>query len=271
MSEMSRVVSQHGLIAVAAVLLVLCALAYEGGHRLGRLRARHWPLADSEVAGVGTIAAGMLALLAFTLGLSISIAQSRYEARRSLVVEEANAIGTAWLQAKTISAPEGAAIAAALEDYARVRLAYITLGQDSTPVQAALARTNSLQNAIWRAATTLVQRTPNPVTATLMSSLNQTFDMALAQQFAYRGRVPNAIALMLIGGSLLSVGALGFETGLTGRRQLILTVMLLVMWAGAMVVIADLGDPRIGTIRPDPSPLIWTIQGFSSPPAQHQD
>ncbi|WP_428533621.1 hypothetical protein [Rhodopila sp.] len=41
-----------------------------------------------------------------------------------------------------------------------------------------------------------------------------------------------------------------------------LTSLLLVMWAGGMVLIADLNRSRVGEIRVDPAPLRWTVQGF---------
>jgi hypothetical protein len=40
------------------------------------------------------------------------------------------------------------------------------------------------------------------------------------------------------------------------------------MWTGGMMLILNLNQPRLGSIRVDPAPLIWTIQGFAaqSPP-----
>jgi hypothetical protein len=73
---------------------------------------------------------------------------------------------------------------------------------------------------------------------------------------------------MLLCGSLLAVGAMGYQFGLTEARHPVLVALLLAMWAGAMVLIVDLSRPRLGAIRVDPAPLIWTIQGFAtaSPP-----
>jgi hypothetical protein len=82
-------------LVLGVVSLALLALAYEAAFRLGVRRARRRQDRDNDRAGVGTIAAGMLGLLSFTLGLTINYAQERAEARRGLVVQEANAIGTA--------------------------------------------------------------------------------------------------------------------------------------------------------------------------------
>jgi hypothetical protein len=70
---------------------------------------------------------------------------------------------------------------------------------------------------------------------------------------------------MLMAGSLLAIGAMGYHFGASGSRHTVLTSLLLVMWAGGMVLIADLNRPRIGAIRVDPAPLVWTVRNFDEP------
>lgn len=70
-------------------------------------------------------------------------------------------------------------------------------------------------------------------------------------------------------GSVLSVGAMQYQFGLTGRRQHPLNVLLLLMWTGAFVLIIDLNQRRAGEFRVGAMPLEWTLKGFGpeSPPA----
>lgn len=253
----------QGEFVFAVVIIVVLVMAEDIGHRLGRWRAARREFQEREASTIGAMTAGMLTLLAFALGLSISIALERFNSRRDLVVEEANAIGTAWLDARAIGAPESSEVAKLLEKYGKVRLAYTALRQDPTTEDALLARTSALQSEIWRAVTPLVQRSPNPVTATLMQALTVTFDAASAQRAAFANQVPRAIVWALIAGSVLSMGALGFQVATGGRRQLALALLLAVMWTGAMVLVTDLGEPRIGAIVPNPAPLLWTIEGLS--------
>ena len=65
-------------------------------------------------------------------------------------------------------------------------------------------------------------------------------------------------------GSLLSIGALGYQFGLAGKRPVVLSSLSLLMWSGAMVLIVDLNLPRMGSIKADVAPLVWTIQEFGS-------
>jgi hypothetical protein len=67
---------------------------------------------------------------------------------------------------------------------------------------------------------------------------------------------------MLMAGSVLAIGAMGYHFGASGARHMVLTSLLLVMWAGGMALIADLNRPRTGTIRVDPAPLVWTVRSF---------
>jgi hypothetical protein len=249
-------------ILVAGIFLFLSlTLATEVGYLLGRLAIAKRLAKGEETPGVSTLTAGMLGLLAFTLGLSISFAENRFETRRNLVMAEANDIGTAWLRSKLVEGEEGPEIAAKIEAYAQVRLAFTTAPSEAD-VPALIARTNALQTDIWRSVRTVARRSPSPITAALITALNQMFDDSLSQQFAHASRVPIAIMLGLYVGSLLAIGALGYQFGLGGKRQVVLSTLLLLMWTGGMLLIVDLNQPRMGEIRADAAPLVWTIQGF---------
>lgn len=252
---------EFGFAAIAGLLFLSLMLAIELGYRVGRLAVIWRPTKSEEAPGVSTLTAGMLGLLAFTLSLSIGIAQNRYEARRVLVQSEANAIGTAWLRAKLIDGDEGPAMAAKIEDFAKVRFDF-TIAASDTDVPALVARTNALQNDIWRITQVVTRRLPTPVTAAMVNALNEMFDLAASQRFAYQSNVPHELMMALYIGALLTIAALGYQFGLSGKRQLVLSTLLLLMWSGGMMLIVDLSQPRMGDIRVDAEPLVWTIAGF---------
>jgi hypothetical protein len=253
---------QFGLAGTAVFVFLSVALAGEVGYRLGQRTVVNRPAKNGEASGISTLTAGMLGLLAFTLSLSIGFGQSRYEARRDLVLAEANAIGTAWLRTKLIDGDEGPVIAAKIEDYAKVRLGFTVAASDAD-VPALVARTNALQDDIWRTTQVVAHRSPNPVTTALINALNEMFDLAASQQFAYESSVPAELMLALYVGALLSIGALGYQFGVAGsERQVVLWSLLLLMWTGGMLLLVDLSQPRIGDIRVGVAPLVRTIQGF---------
>ena len=266
MLQIFNMLAERGLLPLGAFLLALLLLANEIGYRIGRWRAAA-RLEDAE-SNIGVLTAGMLGLLAFTLGLTISITKSRYEARRDLVMTEANAIGTAWLRAGLVRGAEGPEIRRELEEYTRIRLDYTRAGHDPVAEAALNAATNAAQTRIWTLAQAAALREPNPLMAGLITSLNETFDSALSQRFAYESRAPS-ISCGCCWPARCSRSARWDQPGLGPQRHLVLSVLLMMMWTGGMLLITDLNRPRQGQIRVDPAPLVWTLQGFSSgtPPA----
>jgi hypothetical protein len=248
-----------------AVLFVVLAAAGELGFRFGRWRiATLQPRSvEAERTGISTVTSSMFALLAFTLGLTIGFAENRFEARRDLVVLEANAIGTAWLRARLVGGPEGSAIAALIEDYGKVRLDF-TASDRENEIPPLLARTQALQDQIWQLTTQLARRTPTPVTTLLITALNEMFDASLTQRFSFLDRAPLTLIWGVLIGSILASGAMGYLLGATGDRQAALSALSLLMWAGAILLITDFNRARLGSIRVDPAPLMWTVQGFGS-------
>ncbi len=164
-----------GLAAVAAFLFLSLPLASELGYRLGRRAATVKGTKSEDIAATSTLTAGIIGLLAFTLGLSISDAQNRFEARRDLVQVKANAIGTAWLRANLVDDAEGIAIAGKIEDYARVRLAFTTAISEAN-VPALVAQTIALQADIWRDTQMIARRAPIPITAETLACAARNLD-----------------------------------------------------------------------------------------------
>jgi hypothetical protein len=244
---------------VAAVLLA----SNEIGYRIGTYRARRRPAGEQEHIGIGTITAGMLGLLAFTLGLTINIAQNRYEARRGLVLQEANSVQAAWLRSKLIGGERGPPVTAMIEEFAKVQLAYA--GTDRVEDEPALiARKTALEAQIWQAMRVLSREQPTNATSGLVLALTEMFGAARAERFAFASQVPASMTWMLLAGSVLAIGALGYHLRASGTRHIVLSSLLLVMWTGGIVLIADLNRPRIGVIKVDPAPLKWTIDDFSA-------
>jgi len=108
----------------------------------------------------------------------------------------------------------------------------------------------------------LSREQPTNATSGLVLALTEMFGTARTERFAFASQVPTNMTWMLMAVSVLAIGALGYHLRTSGSRHIVLTSLLLVMWAGGIVLIADLNLPRIGTINVDPAPLQWTIDDF---------
>ncbi len=72
------------------------------GLLVGRSIRRH---SESLREPLGVVQAALLTLVALILAFGLAMAVTRYEARRAAVVDDANAIGTAYLRAQTLHEP----------------------------------------------------------------------------------------------------------------------------------------------------------------------
>ena len=91
----------------------LMLAATELGFRLGRKSEPRTP--ESIKSQIFTVEAAILGILALLLGFTMSMAVSRFETRKQLVLEEADAIGTARLRAQLLPAPASTEIASLLK------------------------------------------------------------------------------------------------------------------------------------------------------------
>jgi len=254
-------IAAWSMYAFGAILFLTQFAAHEIGFLIGRRRTdrRDEP---GEREGVGLLVGGVLALLAFVLALTLSFADDRFGERRTGTLVEANAIGTAWLRAKAIGQPRGDEIAQLLERYTKLRIAFVTAGHDNTAIDEISDQTNALQTAIWTDMSAIVREQPNPITSSLMASLNDVFDMTTAERFAFEFRLPSQLFWLLIGMALLGMGMLGYQQALRGPRLRIVAALLSFVWTVVIVDIIDLASARLGDFRTPTAAYEWTLQGF---------
>jgi hypothetical protein len=253
-------IANWSVFSFALLLWVAQMLAHEAGYWVGSRRRQRGGEVQAE--GVGIVVGGMLSLMAFVLALTLSFANSRFSERVEGTLAEANAIGTAWLRAEAIGHVRGPEIAKLLEEYIRLRREYVSEGQDQSTLDALNQRTNALQSKIWGHMAAIIRDQPDPISASLMSALNDAFDQATAERFAYNLRLPSPIFWLLLGMTLLGMAALGFQLGLAGKKVHLLVAVLSIMWTVVIVDILDLASPRIGAFRADVAVYDWTLQGF---------
>jgi hypothetical protein len=115
-------------VVINWVFFALTLTATEVGFRLGRKVEARTP--ESIKSQIFTVEAGMLGILALLLGFTMSMAVSRFEIRKQLVLEEADAVGTSSLRAQLLPAPAGPEISSLLRQYVDVRVQYGNAGND---------------------------------------------------------------------------------------------------------------------------------------------
>src|SRR6476469_4098614 len=121
-----------GAVFVAFVLVTMAC--YEGGFRLGRWWQERTP--GEQEGPTGMLVGSILALLAFLLAVTMGMAADRFDARRAIVLDEANAIGTAYLRAGYLPQPASDQARELLREYVPLRIVVTQPGD----TQAAIAK-----------------------------------------------------------------------------------------------------------------------------------
>jgi hypothetical protein len=137
-----------GMVLFTAMLVVV---AVEVGFRLGtRFRGRH----DAhQSASVSEAVQTALALLAFVLALTFGVAAERFNDRRVLIIEEAAAIGTAYLRADLLPDKDRDEVQSLLREYLHLRVYVAKSPHSPEEEKAFIARgivaSNKIQQLLW--------------------------------------------------------------------------------------------------------------------------
>jgi hypothetical protein len=232
-------------VLLAAGLLLAMLACLEIGHRLGRRRAAQ----DPEGAGAGVVDGAIFALLGLLIAFTFSGAASRFDQRRALIVEEANAIGTAYLRIDLVPAAAQGELRESFRRYLDARLAAYRAIPDLDKVNAELARAGRLQQEIWTKA--VAASAGSPAAVLVLPALNQMIDITTTRTMAGQTHPPVIIFALLFGLALLSALLAGHGMGLANRRNWLHTATFALALAGAVYVIIDIEYPRVGLIRVD--------------------
>src|SRR3954465_719590 len=140
-----RLTSLELALLLFGVLLGATLVGAFLGHRV-----RH--LSDSLKEPFGILQGALLGLVGLLLAFGLSLAVSRYEARRVNVVDEANAIGTTYLRAQTLAEPMRSRSLVLLVGYTRIALRLSDEVPGSAAADDARAREQRIERRLWRLA-----------------------------------------------------------------------------------------------------------------------
>jgi hypothetical protein len=236
------------LLAVGLFVAMLGATAI--GRRMGRPRRGDDP--EGVRAGAGAIEGAVFALLGLLVAFTFSGAATRFDARRALVVEEANAIGTAWLRLDLLPSEAQPALRDAFRRYLDSRLeSYAHLRRDPAAARAAYGRSQALQQEIWSRSVEATRAAPGPAAMLLLPALNQMLDIATTRMTTLRFHPPYTIFALLVTMAIASALLAGYAMGQGGASGRIYRIAFAGFVALAVYVIVDLEYPRLGWIRVD--------------------
>jgi len=243
----------HFALATFLISLLLFAgilLSVSGGRRLAeRLRRRH---PERELPQSAAVEGALFALLGLLLAFAFSGAATRYDTRRQLIVQEANAIGTAYLRVDLLNARAQAELRPLYREYVESRLATYAAGQHFQERIDSFTRDQVLQARIWKASLGGVEgQLPNYAPLIVMA-LNDMFDITTTRYAAAFQHPPLTVYLMLFAVCFITALLVGYGLEGKDRPRLHLYAFSGVL-AITIYVTADVEFPNLGFIRVDDS------------------
>ncbi len=243
-------------LAFAFLALVL----YEVGFRIGRWWQKRTP--EEKEGPTGMLVGSIFALMAFLLAITMGMASDRYDTRRGLVLAEANSIGTTYLRAGYLPGPASSQSRELLREYVPLRIGTT----DLEDLAANLARSDEILDDLWSVAEGLAKNEPgSDMLALYIDSLNETIDMDTNRvTAALYARVPETVLLLLFVGAALTLGMVGFNAGLTGRRSPLTAIVMIVVLGAVITLIIDIDRPTGGTLTVSQQPIIELNEQINS-------
>jgi hypothetical protein len=243
--------SETSLVFAFLPGLFLCILLFVWiGRRIGGQRSREET--ERERVGLVTVETAIYALLGLMIAFTFSGATSRFDTRRTQTVQEANAIGTAYLRLDLLPAESQPALRDKFRSYADERVAVYQALPDMAASDAHAARAALLQAEIWNDSIKALGNASPEVKLLLIPALNDMIDITTTRAIALKTHTPPIILgalvlLTLICSLLVGYGLAGGKAFATNLHMMGFALMMTV----TIYVILDLDHPRVGLIRLD--------------------
>ena len=230
-------------------LFVAMVVSLELGRRAGR---RHLAKVGTEAGtGLGPLEGAIFGLLGLLVAFTFSGAASRFDVRRQLIVQEANAIGTAYLRVDLLSAASQPALRADFREYVDARIRGYQALPDLTRAEVEFARAAELQASLWHKAVASTQGGDAGTSRLFLPALNEMFDVGAAREVAVATHVPAVILGMLTVLAVFCSFLAGSATAKSPKVGLVQSLAFPVIFVVALYVILDLEYPSAGLIRLD--------------------
>jgi hypothetical protein len=238
-----------GVLTSVVFFGILGSLA--AGRRIGeRTIARH---GDAGLANATSLETAVFAILGLLIAFAFSGALTRFDVRRSQIVDEANAIGTAYLRIDLLPQSAQPRLRETFRNYVDARIATYKKLPDLQAAHSELARSQQLQSDIWAQAVAAT-RLPDSRTGTevlVMPALNQMFDITTVRLMATQMHPPIIIFVMLVALAFASALLAGYQSAPGKAYDWVHQLGFAAIVAFTVFVILDIEFPRLGFVRVD--------------------
>ncbi len=240
-------------VIVFLVTVILVVLSIELGYKMGVVARRR--SVKEKALPVPTIAGSILSMLGFILALTFGIVANRYDAKKTLVREEANAIGTAWLRSQLLPDGERMSASKLYKDYLDIRLHGGTVIDDEA-LPKLLMQTTQIHRALWEMALVNAKRDLNSDAGALyFESVNKVIDIhTLRVAKGLQARLPWAIWIVFYALLMLGMLSIGHEIAMANaeRRWAVIVLSLSFSLVIILIVLMDRSQSKLIPVSQQP-------------------
>jgi hypothetical protein len=241
----------HHLLFAVGFVFCLCVgmlVLLEVGRRIGR-GGKH----DQEEtgAGFGAVEGAVFGLLGLLIAFTFSGASDRFNTRRELIAEEANAADAVYMYADLLSLDRQQSLHELLRQYLSVRLEIYRKLPDPEQAKAEMVRSEELRKRIWSEAIAAKRASVLDSNAPLLPSLVHMFEIGNLRIVANQTHAPRMIFAMLVVLAFACALLAGYGMSRSKTRSWMHTVGFAAILAVSVYVILDLEYPRVGLIKID--------------------
>jgi hypothetical protein len=254
-------VANASVLEATAALLALLILSFGLGYFFHIRSFGSAKTTSAEAGQEALIVSAVMAVVGLLIGFTFSLSVQRFEERRMLVVTEANAIGTAYLRSQLLEEPDRTRLSNLLSVYTDNRILLAGAQRDRKEL---LERNDRLLTEIW-AAVSAASKTPRgqAISTPLLFAFNDLIDHDTLRKSARVTQIPGLVMAMLYVFLIASAVIVGFV--LSGHRQRMIAIVMLLLLTFAIGIIVDLNSPTSGSIRESQQPMLLTKQLLSQP------
>ena len=209
-------------------------------------------LTDVARARLTAVEAAIFGLMGLMIAFTFSGAADRYELRRQLTVDEANAIGSSYSRLDLLPVSRQAGLREKYRRYLEARISVYRVMPDIDASNTHAAAAIKLQQEIWAETVAALAESPPHVTIVVIPALDQMMDITTTRAVAGLTHTPTLIMAMLLLLGLVCSFLAGYAIADSQTSQVGLYLLAFAfMMTATIYVIFDLDYPRFGLIRLD--------------------
>lgn len=206
---------------------------------------------------IESVVAAMFVMLALILALTFSLSASRFDNRKQVLLDEVNAIGTAFLRTDFLSASQRTASRKLLKEYVDIRVEAAALQNEKILIQL-LVDSEAIHNRLWSQINTLPKQDVNSVLLGLyIQSLNDIIDIhSKRSTIVLQHHIPWPIWVTLFIVTMMTMMGVGYQFKHTKTNNWVSILLLAFSFSAVITLIEELDRTSSNLLTVSQKPMI---------------